>query len=499
MIRLFANANYDFIKWRRWAYGLTAAIIIPGFALFLVHGLNYSIEFTGGTLIQVQTKEAVGTERIRSALDAAGIRDAEIQQFGGPTEYKIQARIAKEGVAEGSTEATAAAVDSALARGLGSGPEHYTIVRTEAVGPKVGRELQGKAFLAIFFSFIVTLVYLAFRFEWRFGLAAVLAGDDLRDLHGHVLVDLHRGSAPDVHREALAGRGRAWRPGAPAPRIRSAQPTSRGTGGWLRGPLQSGRVTRLVDAHCHLGDAAFDPDREAVLARAREAGVGHVVVIGTTLPESERAVALAQAHAGLSATAGIHPHEARHWSAAAAARLRDLLALPEVVALGETGLDYHYDHSPRDAQRRAFEAQLTLAREVRKPVVVHAREADDDVAAMLRGADTPVVLHSFSSGPGVFAAGMAIAAYFSFSGMITFKNWTMTDRLTACPPDRLLVETDGPYLAPVPHRGKRNEPAFVRAVAEAAARARGESVEAIGQRTTDNARRLFGARLATTL
>src|SRR3989454_337915 len=134
-----------------------------------------SIEFTGGTLIQVQTKEAVGTERIRSALDAAGIRDAEIQQFGGPTEYKIQARIAKEGVAEGSTEATAAAVDSALARGLGSGPEHYTIVRTEAVGPKVGRELQGKAFLAIFFSFIVTLFYLAFRFEWRFGLAAVLA------------------------------------------------------------------------------------------------------------------------------------------------------------------------------------------------------------------------------------------------------------------------------------------------------------------------------------
>src|SRR5437870_2147357 len=128
-----------------------------------------------------------------------------------------------------------------------------------------------------------------------------------------------------------------------------------------------------------------------------------------------------------------------------------------------------------------------------------AREPDDDVAAMLRGADTPVVLHSFSSGPGVFEAGMAIAAYFSFSGMITFKNWAMTDRLTACPPDRLLVETDGPYLAPVPHRGKRNEPAFVRAVAEALARARGEAVAAIGQRTTDNARRLFGARLATTL
>jgi len=255
----------------------------------------------------------------------------------------------------------------------------------------------------------------------------------------------------------------------------------------------------LVDAHCHLGDAAFDPDRAAVLARARAAGVGHIVVIGATLPETERAVALAGACPGLSATAGVHPHEARHWSPAAAARLKDLLTLPEVVALGETGLDYHYDHSPREAQRHAFEAQLALAAEVRKPVVVHAREADDDMAAMLRDAGTTVVLHSFSSGPGVFEAGMAIAAYFSFSGLITFKNWRMTDRLTACPPDRLLVETDGPYLAPVPHRGKRNEPAFVRAVAEALAGARGESIDRIGQRTTDNARRLFGPRLATTL
>jgi TatD DNase family protein len=255
----------------------------------------------------------------------------------------------------------------------------------------------------------------------------------------------------------------------------------------------------LVDAHCHLVDVAFDPDRAAVLERARQAAVHHVVVIGTTPEDSTRAAALARERAGLSATAGLHPHEAASWSADTAARLKELLGQPEVVAVGETGLDYHYDHSPRDAQRRAFEAQLTLAREVRKPVVVHARAADDDVAAMLRGADTPVVLHSFSSGTGVFEAGMAIAAYFSFSGMITFKNWTMTDRLTACPPDRLLVETDGPYLAPVPHRGKRNEPAFVRAVAEALARARGESVEAIGQRTTDNARRLFGARLATTL
>src|SRR6266566_941401 len=174
MIRLFANANYDFIKWRRWAYGLTAAIIIPGFALFLVRGLNYSIEFTGGTLIQVQTAEPVGPERIRGALDAAGIRDAEIQQFGAINEYVIRARLGRaDALVAGSTETTAAAVDSALARSLGPTPDHYKILRTEAVGPKVGRELQGKAFLAIFFSFIVTLVYLAVRFEWRFGLAAV--------------------------------------------------------------------------------------------------------------------------------------------------------------------------------------------------------------------------------------------------------------------------------------------------------------------------------------
>src|SRR5256884_303471 len=498
MIRLFANANYDFIRWRRWAYGLTAAIIIPGFALFLVHGLNYSIEFTGGTLIQVQTKEAVGTERIRSALDAAGIRDAEIQQFGGPTEYKIQARIAKVGVAEGSTEATAAAVDSALARGLGSGPEHYTIVRTEAVGPKVGRELQGKAFLAIFFSFIVTLFYLAFRFEWRFGLAAVLATfhDILTTIAFIRYLDLEVSLV--VVGAVLTMVGYSLNDTIIIfDRVRENLHKFRRQNLYEILNLSINEtLPRSVLTH---GTTMATTIALVLLAGEGEAGVGHVVVVGASLPDSERAVALAQAHAGLSATAGIHPHEARHWSAAAAARLRDLLALPEVVALGETGLDYHYDHSPRDAQRRAFEAQLTLAREVRKPVVVHAREADDDVAAMLRGADTPVVLHSFSSGPGVFAAGMAIAAYFSFSGMITFKNWTMTDCLTACPPDRLLVETDGPYLAPVPHRGKRNEPAFVRAVAEALARARGESVAAIGQRTTDNARRLFGARLATTL
>src|SRR5213592_2815975 len=251
----------------------------------------------------------------------------------------------------------------------------------------------------------------------------------------------------------------------------------------------------LIDTHCHLGDAAFDPDRDAVLERARGAGVGHVVVVGTTVEDSERALALARARPGLSATAGVHPHEAKTWSPQAAARLEALLGLPEVVAVGETGLDYHYDHSPRAAQRRAFESQLALAAELGKPVVVHARDADDDLAALLGGVRATVVLHSFSAGPKVFAAGMAIGAYFSFSGMITFRNWTSSIRLSDCPADRLLVETDAPYLAPAPHRGRRNEPAFARLVLERLCELRELDFGKVAAQTTDNAVRVFGERL----
>lgn len=258
----------------------------------------------------------------------------------------------------------------------------------------------------------------------------------------------------------------------------------------------------LVDAHCHLGDGAFDPDREVVLERARAAGVGHVVVIGESLGGSEKAVGLARSQRGLSATVGVHPHEASSWSAEVEARVRALLAAPEVVAVGETGLDYHYDHSPRDVQRRVFEAQLGLAAELGKPVIVHAREADADIAAIIGalGARPPVVvLHSFSSGHAVWEAGRAINAYFSFSGMITFKKWAPVVPLTDFPINRLLVETDAPYLAPVPHRGKRNEPAFVRDVAERAAALCNEPFETLAGRTTDNARRCFGPRLETAL
>lgn len=239
-----------------------------------------------------------------------------------------------------------------------------------------------------------------------------------------------------------------------------------------------------------------------MIARAGAAGVAHIVVIGESLPGSGRAIALAGTRPGLSATAGVHPHDAGAWSADAQTRLRELLASSAAVAVGETGLDYHYLHSPRAAQRAAFEAQLALATELGKPVVVHARDADADMAAMLRalGPRPPVVvLHSFSCGDAVWDAGMSIGAYFSFSGMITFKNWQHGGRLAACPSDRLLLETDAPYLAPVPHRGKRNEPAFVRQVGERAAALRGEPFDLVAQRTTANARRCFGTRLDAAL
>ena len=235
------------------------------------------------------------------------------------------------------------------------------------------------------------------------------------------------------------------------------------------------------------------------MARARAVGVEHIVVIGTELGDSTRAAALAQAHAGLSATAGLHPHEAAAWSPAVEDGLRALLGNPEVRAVGETGLDYHYNHASRDAQRHAFDGQLALAAECGKAVVVHARDADDDLCAALRAWAprlTAIVLHSFSAGPAAFDVGLAVGAYFSFSGMITFKNWSGADYLRACPPERLLVETDAPYLAPVPHRGKRNEPAFVRDVAAALARVRSVSAEEIANQTTANAQRVFGGRLA---
>jgi len=261
-------------------------------------------------------------------------------------------------------------------------------------------------------------------------------------------------------------------------------------------------VIELFDSHCHLTDAAFRDDREAVLHRAWEAGVTRLVTIASDVADSRRALELsasAQGGAGdelrprVWCTAGVHPHEAGTAAPDALDRIRELAARPEVVALGETGLDYHYDHSPRDVQRRLFEAHLALGAETGLPVVVHAREADDDVAAALRAAPpaTMGVLHCFTGGDRAFAEAMARGWYVSFAGVASFKTFGAAERLRAVPADRLLVETDSPYLAPVPLRGKRNEPAFVRHVAEAVAAHLGDTLETVAARTTANALRFY--------
>jgi TatD DNase family protein len=252
----------------------------------------------------------------------------------------------------------------------------------------------------------------------------------------------------------------------------------------------------LVDSHCHLGDQAFAADRAEVVERAWAAGVGHLIVIGESPAATALGLELAAADSRISTTAGVHPHDARAWTDDTARWLSGALSDPRIVACGEIGLDYHYDHSPRPVQRTVFERQLELARDAGKPAVIHAREADADIAAMLRAQPAvPVVLHSFSSGIELFRVGMALGHYVSFSGMVTFRGWELDEAVREAPLDRLLVETDAPYLAPVPFRGKRNEPAWVGRVAERVAEVRGISVEELIAATGANARRLFGPRV----
>ncbi|HWA17206.1 MAG TPA: TatD family hydrolase, partial [Gemmatimonadales bacterium] len=224
--------------------------------------------------------------------------------------------------------------------------------------------------------------------------------------------------------------------------------------------------------------------------------VQHVVLIGESPESAARALELVDRFPRLSATAGLHPHEAKRWDGEMERWLEDLLRDPRIVGAGEMGLDYHYDFSPRDRQAEAFERQLHRATAAGKPAIIHAREADDDVAAIL--ANHPratVILHSFSSGAGLLRSSLDAGHYISFSGMVTFKNWDEGDFVRAVPADRLLVETDAPYLAPVPYRGKRNEPAYVAETARRLAALRGVPVEQLIAETGANAKRVFGGRL----
>ncbi|MFI5232642.1 MAG: TatD family hydrolase [Gemmatimonadales bacterium] len=253
---------------------------------------------------------------------------------------------------------------------------------------------------------------------------------------------------------------------------------------------------RFIDSHAHLADPAFEADRDEVIARSRAAGAVAIVAIGESLAAAARAREVAAAHPGfVYFTAGIHPHDAASFDPAQdAAAIRDAVARG-AVAIGECGLDYHYDHSPRELQRRAFAAQLAIAGDVRRPVVVHTREAEDDTAAMVREAGAvgiTGVLHCYTGSHALAHAALESGWYISFSGIVTFKKWVDDDLVRLVPDDRLLVESDSPYLAPVPDRGKRNEPAWVARTVERIAMVRAVAPERVGEQCVRNAVELFG-------
>ena len=254
----------------------------------------------------------------------------------------------------------------------------------------------------------------------------------------------------------------------------------------------------MIDSHCHLDSADFNADREAVIDRALAAGVEHMMAIGTGdgPPDLEAGVRLADKHAAFFATIGIHPHDAAKAGLDDFKRLADLLVHPKVLAVGEIGLDYHYDFSPRDVQKSAFIEQMGIAASAKKPIVIHTREAWDDTLALIEEHWTPHsiggIMHCFSGGPEEARRALDLGFYLSFGGIVTFpKALAVQESAKSTPRDRILIETDAPYLAPVPNRGKRNEPALIVHTAKKLAQLRGESYEELCNATTENFRRLL--------
>ncbi len=253
----------------------------------------------------------------------------------------------------------------------------------------------------------------------------------------------------------------------------------------------------LTDTHTHLDFPQFDDDREHVIERAATAGVGAMVSVGADLASSQAAVALAEAYPQIYAAVGVHPHDAKTVTEKVLEELRALASHPRVVAIGEIGLDFYRDLSPRDQQRQAFEQQLALASEVRKPVIIHDREAHKEVMATLRrwveGSHQPAgVLHCFSGDLTMARQAIELGFYISIAGPVTFQNARRLRELVhQLPLEKLLIETDCPYLTPHPHRGKRNEPAYVKLVAQEVARIKGLSLEEVARITSDNAQALF--------
>jgi TatD DNase family protein len=262
-------------------------------------------------------------------------------------------------------------------------------------------------------------------------------------------------------------------------------------------------VATFVDSHVHLADAAFESDREAVIERARLTGARALLCIGESLDAARAAARLAAAHPGyVFHSAGIHPHDARAFDAAHdVPQLRQIVEAG-AVAVGECGLDYHYDHSPRERQLAAFEAQIEIARELRRPLVVHTRNAVDDTGALVAAAGrdgVTGVLHCFTGPRELGQIALDAGWHLSFSGVITFRSWTDEALLRFAPVERMLVESDAPYLAPVPNRGKRNEPAWVSLTLARLASARGLATDRLGEITAENAARLFSLPMESAL
>jgi TatD DNase family protein len=252
----------------------------------------------------------------------------------------------------------------------------------------------------------------------------------------------------------------------------------------------------LVDSHCHLDFPDFANELDAVVARARAAGIERMVTISTRVRRHAQVRAIAERFADVYCSLGTHPHYAHEELDVTPAELVSLSQAEKVVAIGEAGLDYHYDRSPRDAQERGFRAHIAAARETGQPLVIHSREADDDTARILeeemgKGAFA-AVLHCFTGGRDLAHRAVALGHFVSFTGILTFKNSEALRAIAAeLPADRILVETDAPYLAPGKHRGRRNEPAYVVETANVLAEARGVSIGVIARETTDNFYRLF--------
>lgn len=255
---------------------------------------------------------------------------------------------------------------------------------------------------------------------------------------------------------------------------------------------------RFADSHTHIDLAEFDSDRPALLRRASEAGVTHLLLVAQADDSAglDRGLTIAR-DCGIKVSGGLHPHEAIHWSETLADRLRDLGQARTLCAIGEIGLDFHYDHSPRDQQEEVFRRQIRIARAVKLPVIIHSREADDLTVAILqeeKASEVGGVIHCFTGTKALADAALDMGFYISFSGIACFSN---ADPLRAVartvPLDRFLVETDCPFLAPPPHRGKRNEPAFVVDVARRMAEVKSVSLEVLSAATVENFERLFGA------